>query len=217
MNLASWDKSGQGNNIRHLFTPKEREIWDKALPYQDKRNDVGHAEHVVYFALKLLELIAGAERAIVIPAAVLHDTGWSKLMPKVFSHYDPFSEDFKKNKLLYRNIHQKASLQISKKILKQVNYPNEFVPAILEIVSQHDTREGFFCAEDGIVRDADKLWRFTLQQMQADYFKRMTVEKIKEIRMNDIENSSYFYSGISRQIARAELEQTIKYLTGNRR
>ncbi len=62
MKIASWDKSGKGNNIRRLFTQKEAEIWERGFPYQDKRDDVGHVEIVVYFAFKLLEYIK-AKRA----------------------------------------------------------------------------------------------------------------------------------------------------------
>lgn len=211
MNLSTWDKSGQGRNVVNLFTPLELEIWDKAFPYQDKRDDVGHAEHVLYFAFKLLEYIQ-AERAIVIPAAILHDTGWGDLIPKVLHRYEPFSEDFRKNEQRYRDLHQKAGVEISKKILEEVNYPQIHRPTILEIISQHDTRAGFLSLEDGVVRDADKLWRFTLRQTQMDYYAKKTLEQFRDERLQELEKTRFFYSDISKHIARVELEQTIRYL-----
>jgi len=33
------------------------------------------------------------------------------------------------------------------------------VPEILEIISHTDTRKGFISKNEGLVRDADKLWR----------------------------------------------------------
>ena len=221
MDLVTWDQSGQGKNIMHLFTPIEREIWDQSFQYQDKRNDVGHIEHVVYFAFKLLEYIP-AERVIVIPAAIFHDTGWGLLFEDSqwirqlpdgpLKRYEPLSEDFKKNEPLYRDIHQRAGVEISQRILEKINYPQEYRPTIVKIVAQHDTRKGFFCPEDGIVRDADKLWRFTLHQMQMHYFRKMTPKELKEMRLRDLEQPDFFYSGISRHIASVELEQTMRYL-----
>ena len=55
-----------------------KKIWELAFPYQDKRNDEGHAECVVSYAQKLL-LAEKADSNVVIPAAILHDIGWSQL------------------------------------------------------------------------------------------------------------------------------------------
>ena len=46
-------------------------IWDMALPYQDKRDDKGHARIVTEYAIKLCS-IENAEDKIVVPAAILH-------------------------------------------------------------------------------------------------------------------------------------------------
>ena len=222
----NWNQSGQGNNIKRLFTPIERNIWDRAFPYQDKRDDVGHIEHVVYFAFKLLEYI-DAKRVIVIPAAIFHDTGWGLLFEDSqwsrqlpggpLQRYDPFSEDFKRNETIYRDLHQKAGVEIATRILEDVNYPQEYRPTIAEIVAQHDTRKGFFCPEDGIVRDADKLWRFTLRQTQMAYYAKETPKRFLDDRSQELEKPGLFYSEVSRHIARVELGQTMKYLMRNRR
>lgn len=210
IDFDSWDVSGTGKNIRDLFKPIEAEIWYRALPYQDKRDDVGHTELVVYFAFKLLGYIK-TERAIVIPAAILHDTGWSGV-PEVRHNYDPYSEEFRKNEPEYRNRHQRAGVVISQRTLEEVHYAKKYVPAILKIIAQHDTRDGFFCTEDGVVRDADKLWRFTLRQSQMPYMAKKNPENIYKERMRDIQNPSLLYSDISRHIARVELEKTMSYL-----
>ena len=55
-----------------------QKIWDLAEEYQDKRDDEGHAKTVLEYAIKLLEILPANEK-IVIPAAILHDIGWSQL------------------------------------------------------------------------------------------------------------------------------------------
>ena len=57
-----------------------RKILELSLPYQDKRDDKGHARTVTDFAIMLLKT-ERADPDVVIPAAILHDIGWSK-MPK---------------------------------------------------------------------------------------------------------------------------------------
>lgn len=55
-----------------------KKIWNLALPYQDKRDDEGHAEFVLKTAVELIKL-ENADENIVIPSAILHDIGWSKV------------------------------------------------------------------------------------------------------------------------------------------
>ena len=54
-------------------------IWELALPYQDKRDDSGHAATSLKYALQLVELENGDED-VIIPAIILHDVGWSQLV-----------------------------------------------------------------------------------------------------------------------------------------
>ena len=56
-------------------------IWELALPYQDKREDSGHAATSLQYAQKLVEL-ENADEDVVIPAVILHDVGWSQLPEK---------------------------------------------------------------------------------------------------------------------------------------
>ena len=69
------DEARTGVNILHLLNEKERAIWDMAIPFQDQRDDPGQGEMVTYFAIQLLNYMEG-RREIVVPAAMLHDTGW---------------------------------------------------------------------------------------------------------------------------------------------
>ena len=53
-------------------------IWETALPYQDQRNDDGHARVTLKYAKELVKLEDGNED-IVIPAIILHDVGYSQI------------------------------------------------------------------------------------------------------------------------------------------
>lgn len=213
MDVSSWDNSGRGKNIEYLLNASEKSIWKLALQYQDKRQDVGHAEHVTYFALKLLEYFPNANRYIVIPAAILHDIGWAAIPPEDLDLFQSSLavsfDEFKKQEPRLRQLHQKAGAKLSKELLKQTAYSTNYIPDIVEIISQHDTRTGFLNINDGLVRDADKLWRYTLRHYQI-YFKGMTEYEICKRTIANISKPGFFYSDLSGQIAKIEMEQTLR-------
>lgn len=217
IDYKKWNIDGKGNNLLELMSPIEKDIWQKALPYQDKRRDTGHAENVVYFALKLLEII-DAKREIVIPAAILHDIGWSQMTKEELnSFYLPNWRDYEP---ALRKRHQDLGVNSAEEILGEVDYPNEFYKNILDIISQHDTRKGFLSKEDGVVRDADKLWRYTLQHFKIALKERKddlvgiysSKDGIYSHLLKNITKPDFFYSNIAKEIARIELENTIKNL-----
>ncbi len=182
-------------------------IRETALPYQDKRDDPGHSRIVTAFAEELLQTESGTE-SVVIPAAILHDIGWSQIpretLMKLFD-YKPGSEEEKELRLR----HQKEGVKLAKKILEQVEYDDNDSKDIIEIISQHDTREGCLNQNDAIVRDADKLWMFSKEGFQADLERRkLSADKWSLYLIQVIER--YFFTETARQIARRELGSRIE-------
>lgn len=181
-----------------------QKIWDAALPYQDKRDDAGHAEIVTKFAEKLC-VSEKMDDDIVVPAAILHDIGWSRLSDE--ERFIIFKKDATKEDMLYiRKRHQEEGVKLARKILNNANYPAELINHIIEIISQHDTRKGFLSKEDGIMRDADKLWRYSRAGLEADHRRRKEgfpahLEKLKI----KIEAPGFFFSEMARKIALEEL------------
>lgn len=180
-------------------------IWELALPYQDKRDDKEHAEITTSYALRLLESEEGNENVIV-PAIILHDIGWSQLTNDekmaIFDH-----SATKDEKLGVRYKHQDASVNLGKDILNQINYPQTLIEEILDIISQHDTREGFISQNEGLVRDADKLWRFSKTGFAADLIRnKFSFQQLYDKLINKIELPNFFYSNKAKQIAYDELE-----------
>lgn len=180
-------------------------MWELALPYQDKRDDSGHARIALDNAKKLVGLENGDED-IVIPATILHDIGWSQIPPeKWLLIFD--SNVGEAEKVSIRLQHQRAGVKLAGDILSEVGYPKDLTDEILEIISQHDTREGFISKNEGLVRDADKLWRFSKVGFKAG----TTRYKFElEFALNRLEtilkNAAYFYSESAGQIAAEELE-----------
>ncbi len=190
------------------MTPKRifETIWEKALQHQDKREDKKHAEITLYYAKKLLETEKGDEK-IVIPAIILHDIGWSKL-PKEESMiiFDPKAS--KEEKLEIRYKHQEEGVKLARQLLQKIDYPEELTRKILEIISQHDTREGFISKEDGIVRDADKLWRYSKEGLEAD-MRRIGFsfdERCGQLYKR-IAEKNFFCTDSAKKIALKELER----------
>ena len=191
-----------------------RKIWNLALPYQDKRDDKGHARTVVSFAIKLLKT-EKADPDVVIPAAILHDIGWSRLSKKErFSIFKPepaetgktFSGDIE-----IRKKHQDEGVKIARRILSKTKYNKTLVSEILEIISEHDTRIGFISKNEGVMRDADKLWRFSRTGFLADSRRRNMphLENLRRLKQKT-RMHGFFYSKTAKKIAAEELKKRKK-------
>ena len=186
-------------------------IWETALPYQDQRDDDGHARITLKYAKELIKLEDGNED-IVIPAIILHDIGYSQIPRE--RRMLIFDKDAKKeDREAVRDEHQTESVILGGKILNELNYPADLIPEILEIISQHDTRKGFISREEGLVRDADKLWRFSPEGFKADAnrSKSELEERCKRLE-KDLEDPDYIYSESAKKIARLELEERKKLI-----
>jgi len=183
-------------------------IWELALPYQDKRNDVGHTQIATDFAIRLLETEDG-DRGVVIPAIILHDIGWSQLDDaerKIIFSDEISKEDERRLRLK----HQDEGVRLARGILESINYDPKYVVEILEIISQHDTRSGFFSKNDGLVRDADKLWMYSARGFKLDIERRQDyLSPMDWYNQLDekIKSATVFYSDKSREIARIELDK----------
>ena len=180
-------------------------IWELALPYQDKRDDPGHAEVALRYATELVTLEKGNED-VVIPAIILHDVGYSQL-PKErrLTVFNMGARDEDRRSVVFE--HQIESIKLAAKILRNVNYPDDLTDEILEIISQHDTRDGFISKNEGLVRDADKLWRtsregFSVAEARA---KAREADRFKEMEKG-IERPKYFYSETAKQMALADVK-----------
>ena len=179
------------------------QIHDLAAPYQDKRDDDGHARITLEYALQLLAL-EGGDEDIVIPAIMLHDIGWSRVLDRD-RLFDPALTDTGEHDL--RRRHQDEGVRLAADILKEVGYPPAQTEEILEIISEHDTRPGFISRNEGLVRDADKLWRFSATGFAADV-RRFGIAR--QARADELTRAlaqpKFIFSVSARRLAQEELE-----------
>nr|WP_321514126.1 HD domain-containing protein [uncultured Pseudodesulfovibrio sp.] len=187
-------------------------IWNTALPYQDKRDDAGHAFITLEFAKQLVDLEQG-NKDVVLPAIILHDTGWSQLSRAewqvVFS-----SEKTPEDEMTVRLRHQEEGVKIARQVLHQVNYPEHLIVDILEIIAEHDTRQGFISKDEGLVRDADKLWRFSKTGFDADVERfNFPPQSLHDRIHPQIASDGFFYCETSRELAYLELQRRQREFT----
>ena len=204
IDYLNWNLNGKGENIFPFLTPIEKTIWDKAISFQDKREDIGHAEIVTYFALKLLEYFS-ADREILIPSAILHDTGYN-VSPKFFREASSLGKDRE-----MRLEHQVRGSLIAYEILKKINCQSQKIVEIIRIILNHDTRisnqnelELGVSLEETLMREADVLWRFTGPCI-AQYHQNKTIQESLELLKKQQNN---LYLDISKKISIIETENT---------
>lgn len=133
-------------------------LWDRALPLLTTRSNDIHTMYSYNFARRLVRLHADAQAEIVLPAVILHDIGWSTVPPDKLLH--AFGPNMKYPAL--RRQHEVEGARMAREILEACEHPPTLIDAIVAIIDGHDTRGTPHSIDDAIVRDADKLWRYTL-------------------------------------------------------
>ena len=177
-----------------------------ALPYQDKRDDAGHHAITLKYVRQLVKSEKGDED-IVIPAIILHDIGWSQVKPENWQAVF-HGKSLREQAFNVISQHQNESVRLAADILNHLNYPAEKTAEILEIIVQHDTRPGFISKNEGLVRDADKLYRFSKTGFANDIARSGTPAKEEYERLSkEADNPRFLFSSSARKIARAELEK----------
>jgi len=177
----------------------ESPIFRLAKPYLQTRNNELHTRNAIEFAFRLLT-IHRADRAVVIPALILHDAGWSVVPEEIIRKTCRPRPD----KSLLR-IHEKESVEIARDILKKVSYDSVRTTEILEIIDGHDSRNKAFSINDQIVQDSDKLTRYAGSFRFLAGLTPITLEKLAGTLEQFIDQ--WFFLPDSKEMARAELVQ----------
>lgn len=181
--------------------PVFNQIYQLARPYLNTRHNDVHTEISIQLAYQLLRAEGGQED-IVIPAIILHDTGWQKV--PAAHHLKAFGPKATSPEI--NRTHEKEGVKIARKILTKINYDTEKIDEILKIIDGHDSRKDSISLNDRIVKDADKLWRYTQNGFEIDTgrFEETVAEGLKRLRKN---LRGWFYTDTAFQIAKKELQQ----------
>lgn len=132
-------------------------VWELAAPLLRVRDNDAHTLYAVGLARALLESHAEADAAIVLPAIMLHNVGWSEVPPAEVLPAIALGGGRPDLVLL----HEKEGARLAAKILTQIGYDASKVPEILAIIDGHDSCRTALSIEDAIVKDADKTWRLS--------------------------------------------------------
>ena len=137
--------------------PIHQPIWQQALPYLQTRSNDTHTLYCYYFAQQLVAIHPEAEASLVLPAILLHDVGWSTVPED--KQLLSFGPNMRYPEL--RRQHETEGVRIARQILLDLAYDAGQIDGIAAIIDGHDTRQESLSLSDSLVKDADKLWRYT--------------------------------------------------------
>ena len=178
-------------------------VFDKiqqlSKPFLNTRHNDVHTEISTSLAFQLLEH-EGGDEDIVIPAIILHDTGWKRVPSKL--HLKAFGP--KANNPELNRLHEVEGVKIAQEILNKINFDPPKTDKILKIIDGHDSRKTPISLNDMIVKDADKLWRYTSSgfYIDIDRFGESHEQGLSRLRSNLI---GWFFTVTAKQMAADKL------------
>jgi len=181
-----------------------------AAPYLSTRNNDIHTDIAVEFGVKLLEK-EGGDKEIVIPALILHDVGWKKVPEELQAlAYGPKIKSPELNKM-----HEVEGAKIAKELLEKLNYDKDKTKEILEIIDGHDSRKEAHSLNDRIVRDADKLYRYSKEGLRIDSG-RFTITQKEALELATRNLDKWLLTNSAREIAREEIRNRLQESSSDR-
>ncbi|MCX5496072.1 HD domain-containing protein [Kaistia dalseonensis] len=192
----------------HIDETRYDAVWRASETYMRARKNDVHVPLSYGFAEKLLQHHPDADRDIVLLAILLHDIGWWSIDAE-----EIFTKGFGPNMMEsdVRFLHEAEGVRLSREILEALGWPEATIAAVGTIIDGHDTRREPRSLNDRIVRDSDKLWRFTVTgvSVACDWFK-MTPHQYADRLERDV--ALLMETDAGRAMAEAELSATRRIL-----
>ena len=151
------------NPVISRLNPVYQKIYERAKPFLRTRKNVIHTQIALRYALKLLKEERGDDK-IVLPGILLHDVGW-KMVPEPLQ-LTAFGPNPSNPKLT--RLHEREGARIARSILEKLHYPSRKIEEICQIINGHDSRKRPLSCSDRVVKDADKLWRYSRKGVAVD-------------------------------------------------
>jgi HD superfamily phosphodiesterase len=182
-----------------VIKPIHQKIFERAKPFLRTRKNLIHTQIALRYALRLLKEEEGDE-GIVIPAVLLHDVGWKMIPPNLqLTAFGPNPS----NPELVR-VHEVEGAKIAEAILKEFHYPPKKVKEICRIIRGHDSRKTPISQNDRIVKDSDKLWRYSRRGMAVD-LDRFRIPRREYLIFLEAIINYWFLTPTGREVARKEI------------
>ena len=175
--------------------PQFRKIFELAAPFLETRYNDIHTYIAYQYALLLLETEPGNPE-VVIPACILHDTGWSSIPEdKQLTAFGPAMADRE-----LRIKHEAEGVTIAQQILSTIGYDPGLTQKITGIIEGHDTTEEARSVDDAIAKDADKLFRISSFGFCIDV-QRFNMEPLPYLRYLHEKIDEWFLTPTGKEMA----------------
>ena len=185
----------------HSLRRVDRQIWELAAPYCATRSNDVHSLYAYGIARALLDELPEADPDLVLPAVLLHDTGWSSVpLHEILDALRPGARSTSSSMDVQRR-HEIEGGRIARKVLEAVGFAQDRIDTIAEMVDGHDTRAEPLSLEDAILKDADKLWRVTPHGVDTvmDWF---GLTRDQAHRLNAVRTHGKLFTAPARTMAR---------------
>ncbi len=179
------------------------EVWAAARPYMRARKNDVHVPLSYGYAERLLEAHPQADADVVLLGILLHDAGWAVVDQEAI-YRDGFGPGMMQSDV--RIAHEKEGARLARAILEPLGYTPALVGEVAAIIDGHDTRAHALSHNDALVKDADRLWRFSVTgvSVACDWF-AMTPREYTEHLVPQLER---LFTPVAAEIARADLDAT---------
>ncbi len=175
-------------------------LFKLAAPYLTVRFNREHTEIALAFARELQEKLGG-DRGIIFPAVILHDVGWSAVPEELhLKAFGPGSDPG------INRVHEVEGVKIAAKILQELSLEAAVREEILRIVGSHDSGWQPLTLEEKIVKDADKLFRFSPRGFAIDVA-RFNVDAGEYWHYLNGMKEKWFFTLAGKEMAARELEK----------
>jgi HD superfamily phosphodiesterase len=179
-------------------------VWALAEPYWHTRSGEIHMPESFAMAQRLLEALPAADPAVVLPAILLHDVGYARV--PVETHHAGLAGAPGGWDADITRRHEIEGARLAAEILAEVGCDSATAARVVEIVDGHDSRADALSLEDAIVKDADKLWRFTASGVRvAHEWTRRTPAAFMDYVETRIDD--WFFTQEAKALAHEALEQ----------
>jgi hypothetical protein len=179
------------------------EVWAAARPYMRARKNDVHIPLSFGYAQRLLEQHPEADADVVLLGILLHDIGWAVVDQEAI-----YREGFGPRMMAsdVRIAHEKEGARLARAILEPLGYTPALVDEVASIIDGRDTRAHAVSHNDELVKDADRLWRFSVTgvSVACDWY-AMTPREYTEHLVPQLER---LFTPAAAETARADLDAT---------
>jgi HD superfamily phosphodiesterase len=196
-----------------IDTGRYARIYELAEPYWQTRSNEIHVPGAYALALELLDAHPQADPDVVLPAILLHDVGYMAVPAE--DHLKGLAGAAKGWEPEITRRHEVRGAALAREILAEVGWDDRRLAAIQDIVDGHDSRVEAVSVEDQLVKDADKLWRFTESAVRICHeWMELTPERYMDWVQSEIDR--WFFTEAGRRLAQRELDRSRAALAAQR-